>query len=254
VTIVRCDVGGGYDSSAAYAGIRSKSSSLYVYDSVATGFRYSPAGGGFPSGPGKPGLALDGGTLFASGSSFRGGQGGPGGLCTPGSPGGPGLELSGVSPQAWLLATVLNGGPGGCALDFPYCTSCGQTGPPSSVLAGSIQTVAGTARHYELGSPASAGSGSQLEYKGKTGDLVHGVIGLAQQPLLALPLGGALLPTAPQIVLVHGAADSQGKLSLLLGVPPIPSGFALTAYLQAGAIATNGSLWLGAASALTLVP
>lgn len=251
VVLQRCDLAGGPGVGLAYSAIQSTSSHLYVFDSSISSGPYVSGTLSLGS-PGGVGLDLVGGSLFVAGGFIRGGAGGDGELCSPGGTGGPGLRLSGASPEARRLETILLGGNGGCSLFCPGL--CASSGPPSLVLAGTLTALTGSARHYQLSSPASGGSPPQVQYQGQGGDLVLAALSLGAQPALALGLNGALLvPLPPLVLLVHGSADPLGALSFTLGVPTIPPGFAITAYLQAGAVATDGSVWLAAASALTLV-
>jgi hypothetical protein len=257
VTLVRCKLEGPWVQNnlfwPAREGLHAVRSKVYAYDSEVLGTQVIAGSNPFVD-CSAPGLWLEDGTLFTSGCTITGGVGANTQSCSP-CDGSPGLLLYSLdpqaNPQAWTFDTSLAGGQGG------FDTSCGvpgADGPPSEVFLGTLTALNGDARHYQIGSPLAGSDPAQVSYTGVAGDYVFGAYSLRQDPILFLGFAGILLPDLPVTLLLHGYTDAQGALQAAIPTPPIPAGYALDVYLQAGVIAADSTLWIASPSLLTLVP
>jgi hypothetical protein len=230
-----------------FHGVHAVGSTVHLFDTTVTGGRNNatigPVGGS--------GVEVASSFVYAAGCTITGGEGSPGGLCSAGGAGGPGLSAAAAGTPPVVLDSQLAGGLGGAALDFFYCPWRGPTGPAS---VGALTTLTGVARRYELGSPASGGAPTTLDYYGIPGDLVFSLVGLAPAPTYQPTLLGTLvLPILP-LLLPHGATDPLGELHTTVPLPGLPPGTpAATFYAQAAAVIPSGAARVGQPSQITIL-
>lgn len=234
VTFVECDLRVNLGSGGV-AGLRANSSRTHLYRCVVVG-----GAGALDAEPGGAGAEIDSGFLFASGSEFHGGAGEQGGvsspfqICSDGGPGGPGLKLTAVvaaPPLVKALDDVFVGGAGGPP-GGPACNP-GPTGPATQILAGTLQTLAGEHRTYQISSPVREGQTGSIALAGAPGEFVWLFFSPAQAPVYADLFHGTLLPGQPQLVVFLGALPATGKLDIQVLVPVQASTLSFTLIEQA---------------------
>jgi len=172
--------------------------------------------GGIPPGPGGSGVRLETGSLFASGSTFVGGVGGIHPFSVTPLPGGAGGDAIVVGGAAVLRDCTFVPGAGGFGTGGQ-----GPAGQPATILpGGTIQTLAGAARHFSISTPVEETQNATYTASGLPGEGVGVLFSLAPiqgtpfpffDGVLALdlgasgdafflgnvPVGGTLVATAP---------------------------------------------------------
>ena len=234
--------------------------SVSVFDSTLTGGH----GGSVydttetPGGSGGSGIYVDSGSVLISGCTLTGGSGGFGDcslfFCGNGGNGGDGVLLSFVAGAEVRHQDCSfspgNAGWGGGSGGFP-----GDPGEAIDVNAGSATALAGSAHTMTSSSPVREGESAQLDFGGEPGEIVLAAISTTQDHLALDPFAGDLVLGAPQILLTMGVVPATGSLSASVPIGAAPSPFVLARniLLQSVHIDSALSVWLGHASALTLL-
>jgi hypothetical protein len=237
--------------SPPYGALDLRSSTVSLHDCTLQGFNGSSGFGGL-GGLGCTGLT--GGTSSARvalastlfGSNLTG-QGGNGGACyysqgcTPYSTG-YGLELESGS-AAYLLASTFNSGSGVC----PTTNPPDIVGLAGSAASGSLQVLAGAARHFNTVSPLHAGDTATLTLSGVVGDFAFAGVSADAGGALLVPWYGPLALGGAVTVLALGVVDASGSAHKAIALPlNLAAGTALVSHFQ-GAV-------LDAQIALRLAP
>lgn len=242
VHLLRCDIRGtdSFEGLAPGPAMSASGSQVALYDCDLE------AGGGFSVlFSGEPALRQTGGLVFASGSGFQGGDStGP----FPSSCPGPGISVAGVGAELWTLdCTIAAGNPGLFA-----CT------PPPAVqtqLGATWSPLAGSARGFQVGSPAREGFSTTLDFEGEAGDAIWLQVGLAGgfffDPFLHAVFELELLPV---LSLPQGTLGPGGQLSLQLGIGTLGTGVGgALVLLQPSHLTAGPELFLGGGSALVIL-
>ena len=231
-----------------------------VFDSVLTG---GDGGSVFdtvetPGGSGGSGIDVDSGSVLISGCTLIGGSGGFGDctlfFCGNGGDGGDGVQLSFIA-GAQLRHQDCSFTPGSAGSPGGSGGFAGAPGESIDVNAGSAVALAGSAHSFSSSSPAREGDSTQLSFGGEPGEIVLVAVSASQAHLALDAFAGNLVLGGPQVLLTMGVVPSTGSLtaSVPVGAAPSPFVLARNLHLQSIHVDTALSVWLGHASALTLL-
>jgi hypothetical protein len=147
----------------------------------------------------------------------RGGDGNTLGIPGDGGDGGAGVQLlatSNGSPTLVVYDSILAGGPGGTGLPP---ASDGAAGPPSNVVAGTIETPVAFARTFGAEAVVRDGASTALTFVGQPFDLVWHILAIDTNPLTTyLPDAlGAIHPGGtPFLFKFRGLLNAAGSKTL----------------------------------------
>jgi len=250
LTLVRTSIeGSGYDVAA----VQLFNTHAHFFETDVRGAHGAAAF--IPEVHGGAAVVVEGGSLVASGGSFRGGDGGTpvdfGGSCflETGGNGGHGLQVT--SGQVYLSSVALAGGALGNGV-----AGCPDGAPGAALVdPGALVTVAAEpARGVRSASPAFAGRDTVLALVGQPGEDAFAVVAGAPDALLVPALGGALLVGPPAAVIPAGQVQPWGSTTVLVTVPPLPSGLeAATWHIQAAFLDPVLGTRLGGVTAVTVL-
>ncbi len=196
---------------------------------------------------GSAGLSMIDSRVFASGCTIQGGKGATG-VAGPDAPnGGAGLVVDGASSVFTSLNTRLRGGgPGAISFPVPGGVSfLGLPGPPSSILAGSIVMLPGSARRMRLTSPVREGESRIVSLEGLSGDMVFS----CRRPLpvqLYVPALNGVLVAYPRRLVQVTMLKGTGLTQLAGATPFLPDGEEVqTRLFQPLFVQPDGTSYLG---------
>lgn len=240
------------------AGVLLESGSLAAYHCAVTGGKAAILVQAVPAPPpekGGPGISIDAGSaLFSMGSSWTGGQGGDVycnllyGGCWYGGPGGDAIVLAqgGVLVQLDSTVTAGLGGKG-------YWTYDGGMGLTVLDWGGLIVPLAGSARSFQVTSPARSGQDVTVTFGGIVGDQVLMLLAMAPASIPMVGFHGVLGVGVPALAIPAGALNSA-NLSFPVTLPVIPGGAAAASLVvQAAFTDTTGATFLADPTAIVVL-
>jgi len=218
VALMRCTAlgmpNGPFGNPGTAPGLSATSSTLAIFDGT---FQGSPAP---PSVSGGAGATFIKCFAFASATLFQGGQGGSS-ISLAGN-GGTGVYVAsdGFPGHGELvsLGCTFAGGPGGIG---PYGGN-GFTGPPSvTEYGGTITTIPGVPRHFEIESPARELQSATLHFWGLPGENACALLSDLSDPVFIFPLfAGAFCVSLGNVnALLFDVIPPSGKADVSIPMP-----------------------------------